>query len=143
MEVPETDEINDQDVHTNLILSTQSDDVFFNGSLMMLQMRDDFRHRVGTQWSDIHGTTLSERCAGFNLNNESNDEEEAQKMNQALWFDNGKGLAITNSVDISNGGVLEFTIRTWISFLIHFLRGLTRVTYTKHYFHPSRIPHSQ
>ena len=29
-----------------------------------------------------------------------------------------------------------------ISFLIHFLRGLTRVAYTTHYSNPCRIPHS-
>ena len=83
----------------------------------MLQMRDDFRHRIGTQWSDIHGTTLLERCTGYDLNDESLDDEmEAQKMNQALWFENGKGLAITNPVDVSNGGILEFTIRSRVNY---------------------------
>ena len=112
VDVPETQEIDDVDMHTTLVLSTQSEDVFFNGSMMMLQMRDDFRHRIGMQWSDLHGTTLSERCTGFNLDGSLDDDFEAEKMNQALWFDSGKGLAITNSMDLSNGGVLEFTIRT-------------------------------
>ena len=50
----------------------------------------------------------------------------------------GYGTSATGTWRIS---LVSFTSSEDISFLIHFLRGLTRITYTTHHSNSCRIPH--